>query len=124
MPTIPKISEAEWEIMKILWAGAPLNAAAIIDQLNAKERWHPRTVKTLLNRLVKKKALRFEKSGREYLYEPAVSEKACVRAESESFLQRVFGGALQPMLAHLVEERKLTPKEIKELKQILKIKED
>jgi BlaI family penicillinase repressor len=53
-----------------------------------------------------------------------VSEKACVRAESESFLQRVFGGALQPMLAHLVEERKLTPKEIKELKQILKIKED
>jgi BlaI family penicillinase repressor len=81
-------------------------------------------VKTLLNRLVKKKALRFEKSGREYLYEPAVSEKACVRAESESFLQRVFGGALQPMLAHLVEERKLTPKEIKELKQILKIKED
>jgi BlaI family penicillinase repressor len=124
MRTIPKISEAEWEIMKILWASAPLNAAAIIDQLNAKESWHPRTVKTLLNRLVKKKALRFQKSGREYLYEPAVSEKACVRAESESFLQRVFGGALQPMLAHLVEERKLTPKEIKELKQILKMKED
>ncbi len=124
MSALPKISESEWEIMKIVWsAPSPLPAAAIIEELNKTESWHPRTVKTLLNRLVKKCALSFSKEGREYLYRAKASEKACVRAESESFLQRVFGGALQPMLVHLVQDKELTPDEIKELKKILKAKE-
>jgi BlaI family transcriptional regulator, penicillinase repressor len=124
MNSLPKISDAEWNIMKIVWASAgPISAAAIIEALNREDRWHPRTVKTLLNRLVRKGALGFSKEGREYLYRPKVSEKACVRAESESFLERVFGGALEPMLVHLVQEKKLSASEIKELKRILNEKE-
>ncbi len=86
--------------------------------------WHPKTAKTLLNRLVKKKALAYEQAGRAYLYRPLVQEGDCVRAEAESFLQRVFGGSLQPMLAHFVEQNKLSPKELAELKRLLEKKGD
>ena len=120
MKPLPDISEAEWQVMKVCWAKSPASAQEIIDQLGAQADWHPKTVKTLLNRLVKKRALGFEKEGRAYLYHPLVAEKDCVTAESKSFLDRVFGGSLQPMLAHFVENKNLSPKEITELKRLLK----
>src|SRR5262245_44514016 len=99
MSRLPKISETEWEIMKIVWSRAPVSSGDIIDELVAADStWHPVTAKTLLNRLVEKGALAFHKEGRAYLYRPRVSERDCVRAASESFLQRVFGGMLHPML--------------------------
>jgi BlaI family penicillinase repressor len=82
--------------------------------------WHPKTARTLLARLVKKKALDYEPRGRSYVYEPRLSEAECVDAASRSFLERVFGGALKPMLAHFVEKQKLTPEELKELSNLLK----
>src|SRR5690349_16856841 len=100
MPKIPSISDAEWEVMNVLWgAAAPLMASDVVDRLAAPGGWSPRTVKTLLNRLVKKRALAFEVHGKRYLYRPAVRREQCVRAESRSFLARVFGGAVGPMLA-------------------------
>lgn len=120
MPALPRISETEWEVMKVLWTHAPLTAAEVIERLRARDRtWHPKTVRTLLNRLVKKKALGYRREGRVYLYRPLVAEKDCVAAVTESFLDRVFGGALQPMLAHFVEQRKLTAADLRELQQIL-----
>ena len=120
MPFIPRISETEWEIMRVLWARSPLTAQEVIAALSeAGPAWHPKTAKTLLGRLVKKGALAYEKEGRAYAYRPRVSERQCAAAASESFLDRVFGGALQPMLAHFVERKKLSAKEIQELKKIL-----
>jgi BlaI family penicillinase repressor len=119
MKTIPKISETEWEVMKVLWASSPLSADEIIVQLAAQDDWHPKTAKTLLNRLVKKKALGFEKEGRAYLYHPLVKEAECVRAASDSFLDRVFGGSLTPMVAHFVERKKMSAEQIRELKRLL-----
>ena len=120
---MPKISETEWEVMQVLWAKSPLSAGEIIDALAvADPTWHPKTAKTLLNRLVKKKALGFQKEGRAYLYRPLVKEAECVSAASESFLDRVFGGSLKPMLAHFVEHRKLNAAEIRELKRLLEEK--
>jgi BlaI family transcriptional regulator, penicillinase repressor len=120
MPKLPKISDTEWEIMNIVWNKAPLTAAEIIEALQASDAsWHPKTAKTLLNRLVQKKALGFKKEGRGYLYRPLVQREACLEAESESFLERLFGGSLKPMLAHLVERKKLSAKDIAELRQIL-----
>lgn len=115
---LPRISEAEWEIMKVIWAHAPCSAADIIQRL-ADPSWHPKTIKTFLGRLVSKGAVEFRKEGRAYVYFPLVSEKQCVSAASESFLQRVFGGALKPMLAHFVEQKKLSPSEVRELKKLL-----
>jgi len=120
MARIPRISDAEWEVMKIVWARSPLTAGEIIEALAWKKPpWHPKTVKTLLNRLVKKGALGYEEVDRAYHYLPAVREADCVLAASESFLRRVFGGSLKPMLAQFVEQKKITPDEIKELRRIL-----
>ena len=120
MHNMPRITETEWALMRVLWKRSPLSAQHIIDMLSKQEVWHPKTAKTLLNRLVKKGALGFQKSGRAYLYHPLVAEKDCVAAESDSFLSRVFSGSLKPMLAHFVESGKLSPPEIAELKRLLK----
>ena len=119
MKQIPRISDAEWIVMKVLWNRSPLAASDIIDALAQSERWAPKTVKTLLNRLVKKGALGFERDGRAYSYRPLVTEAACTTEASEAFLARVFGGSLQPMLAHFVEEKRLSAKEVKDLKRLL-----
>jgi BlaI family penicillinase repressor len=121
----PGISETEWEVMKVIWTSkSALPAQGIINALSMRDNWHPKTVKTLLNRLVKKGALGFHKEGRAYLYHPLVTEGECVAAESESFLDRVFGGSLKPLLAHFAETRKLSPAEIAELKRLLKKSEE
>src|SRR5690349_9229829 len=85
----PQISDAEWEVMKVLWERGPLDAQQIVDAIAAPNNWNPRTVKTLLNRLVKKNALAFEVAGRHYVYRPKVAKDACVRRETRSFLSRV-----------------------------------
>ena len=120
MKTAPRISETEWEVMRVVWDRHPITAAEVIERLVRQDAtWHPKTVRTLLARLVKKNALDYEAQGRLYVYEPKVSERDCVAAASDSFLGRVFGGSLKPMLAHFVQHRKLSRKEIAELKRIL-----
>ncbi len=122
MKKVPKISEAEWQVMKLLWGRHPLTANKIVELLSSAKPWKPKTVKTLLNRLVNKKALGYETKGREYHYYPMVSEVECARVESRSFLERVYGGAVTPMLAAFIENGELTTEEIEELKQILERK--
>ncbi len=120
MKRVPRISETEWEVMKVVWAKGPCSAGEIIETLAGSDpSWHPKTVKTYLTRLVGKGALGFRKEGRAYQYRALVKETECVSAASESFLERVFGGSLKPMLAHFVEHKKLSPVEIKELKDLL-----
>jgi BlaI family penicillinase repressor len=121
MRKTPRISETEWEVMKVVWALAPCSAGQIIEALRQTDAsWHPRTVKAFLNRLVKKKVLGFSTEGRAYLYRPLIRREECVDAASESFLGRVFGGSFMPMLAHFVQRDKLTPEEIRELRRLLK----
>ncbi len=121
MRRIPRISETEWELMKVIWSKAPCSAGEIIAALQQADRsWHPRTAKAFLNRLVKKKVLGFSKEGRAYLYRPLVRREDCVDAASESFLERFFGGSLKPMVAHLVQRDKVSAEEIRELRRLLK----
>ena len=119
----PKISDAEWEVMSVVWNRPPAAASDIVEQLEARRGWHSRTVRTLLDRLVKKGALRIEVEGKRYLYWPRVTMQSCVRQESRSFLERVFGGEPASMLVHLVKTTKLTPEQIQELKRVLEEKE-
>lgn len=118
-PHLPTISDAEWEVMNILWGRSPQMAAEVVEAVAIPMGWSPRTVKTLLNRLVKKQALAFEAQGKRYLYRPAVKREQCVRAESRSFLARVFGGAVGPMLVQFVSQAELTPQEIEALQRVL-----
>ena len=115
----PKIAESEWLVMRVLWQKAPRTANEVVDELTGQTKWHPKTVKTLLGRLTRKKALGFKKGGRAYRYYPLVREAECAKAESASFLKRVYRGALAPMLANLLEDEALSDAEIAELRRIL-----
>jgi BlaI family transcriptional regulator, penicillinase repressor len=119
MKKIPKISEAEWEVMKLLWEKSPSTANSLVLSLSASKKWNPKTIKTLLNRLVTKKALGYERKGREYHYYPLIARTECVTAESRSFIKRVYGGALKPMIAAFLENEDITGEDLKELKEIL-----
>lgn len=116
----PAISDAEWDVMGVLWdAPAPLRAGDVIDRLAGRRAWTDRTIKTLLNRLVKKRALAFEVDGNRYLYRPAVPREQCVRAAGRSFLSRVFNGSAGPMLVHFVTQADLSSAEVAELQALL-----
>jgi BlaI family penicillinase repressor len=123
MPKTPKISEAEWIVMEVLWRKYPVTALEVVQQLSAHKQWQDQTIRTMLRRLIRKKALTYKAHGNVFHYAPAVSRDQCVRGESRSFLQRVFGGTAQPLLLHLMQETKLSPAEIAELKRILRTKE-
>lgn len=115
----PKISDAEFEVMKVVWSRSPLSSQEIIDALKGNRSWTPATIKTLINRLLKKGAVAFEKDGKSYLYRPALSKEDCVKSESSSFLNRVFDGALGPLLLHFAKRDDLSKKDMKELRRIL-----
>ena len=118
------ISEAEWEVMKVLWAHDGLTATETMSFLDSRRRWNHRTVKTLISRLVKKGAIRFHQEGQRYRYFPAITRNEAVRAEAVSFLDRVFDGMTLPMLSHFVASSKLNKDEIAELKRMLDDKAD
>ena len=119
MANSPAITDAEWDVMQVLWEEAPLMANDVVERVAARNQWNPRTVKTLLNRLVNKGALRYEAEGKRYRYFPRVTRQECVRRKSRWFLSQVFGGAVGPMLAHFVNEAPLTGEEIRQLRKLL-----
>ncbi len=116
----PSISEAEWIVMEALWERAPQTASEVSKALAPATGWAVNTVRTMLTRLVEKGALlsgENEAGVREF--SPAFEREAMVRAESESFLNRVFHGAAQPLLVHFATRSNLSPDEIGQLKQLL-----
>jgi BlaI family penicillinase repressor len=120
MPTAPDISDSEWTLMEALWESSPQTASELTKTLRASTNWAENTVRTLLTRLVEKGALKTgENASGTRTFLPAVKREACVRAESQSFLDRVFGGAAKPLLVHFAQNSKLSPDEIKELKKLL-----
>jgi BlaI family penicillinase repressor len=116
---LPQISDAEWAVMKVVWNQSPLTTNQVVQALENKTDWKPKTIHTLLSRLVRKGALAFEKKGREYLFRPLVEARECVHAASRSFLSRVFDGEVAPFLACFLERQKLSREEIAELRRIL-----
>lgn len=123
--SIPEISDAEWVVMRVIWSSGDATANQVIAALSETTDWKPKTVKTLLGRLVKKRVLGYERDTadtRSYVYHPLVSERECIRRESRSFLERVFGGAVGPAVVNFLAEEQLTPADIDKLKNILEAK--
>ncbi len=119
MPT-PDIAESEWAVMEVLWEDSPLTAAEVARTLRPTTKWADNTVRTLLTRLVEKGALKTgENAAGTRMFRPSVSRKTCVKAEGDSFLKRIFGGAAKPLLIHFAQNSKLTTAEVKELKRLL-----
>jgi BlaI family penicillinase repressor len=116
MDRLPEISEAEHQVMKLIWGDHPITAMEIIRELTRTTDWKPNTIKTFINRLLKKGAVGFEKSGKEYNYYPLIEEADFVKSESRLFLNRIFGGSLKPMLLAMVENEDLTLEDIEDLR--------
>lgn len=117
---LPKISEAELEIMKVLWSNYPQTANEIIEELEDEMDWKPKTIRTLINRLVQKEAVAYHQDkGRMYAYYPLVSQDNYLQVETKSLLKRFCGAAFKPLLVNFLKEEKLSSEDINELKRIL-----
>ena len=123
MKKIPEISEAEHQVMKVVWLDNPITGTEIINRLMETTDWKPNTIKTFINRLLNKGAIGYEKSGRGYSYYPLIEETDFVKNESRAFLKRIFGGSLKPMLAAMVENEDLSLDDVEELKRRILEKE-
>ena len=119
MRELPQISEAEFEVMKVVWKYAPINTNEITEKLTQTTNWSPKTIQTLIKRLVSKKALTYEKQSRVFVYTPLVKEDEYIRRESNTFLNRFYDGNIISMLASYIEDDKLSETEIDTLRSLL-----
>ncbi len=119
MKPLPQISEAEFEVMKVIWKHAPISTNEITEKLSQTTKWRPKTIQTLIKRLVTKGVLSYEKQSRVFVYTPLVEEKEYIRQESHSFLKRYYGGKITAMLSTYIENDKLSKSEIDTLRSLL-----
>lgn len=120
MKNLPGISEAEFEVMEVLWKNGDLTSSQIIDLLTPNSEWKPKTIQTLITRLVAKNAVTAEKiNGKAYIYSAAINENEYKKYARESFLEKMYNGSVHRMIASMVQDNKLSKKEIDELKKIL-----
>lgn len=117
--TVPAISEAESRVMEVLWHRAPLASEDIVSALDKASSWHEKTIRTLLNRLLRKGAVSAEREGRRYLYSPVLTREQWQSHESRSLLDRVFGGKVAPLLVHFGRNEKLSAKDLAELRKMV-----
>lgn len=119
MKALPQISEAEFEVMKLIWKYAPISTNEITDKLTRTTKWSPKTIQTLIKRLVTKGAITYEKQSRVFVYTPLIEEKEYIGQKSHSFLKRYFNGDITAMLSAYMEDDKLSDSEIDSLRSLL-----
>ena len=119
MKTLPQISEAEFEVMKVIWKHAPISTNEITEKLTRTTKWSPKTIQTLIKRLVTKGALSYEKQRRVFVYTPLIEEKEYIGQESHSFLERYYDGDITAMLSAYIKDDKLSESEIDTLRSLL-----
>ena len=115
-----RISDAEHAVMEVLWDEAPLTAQDVVERVDPERGWSANTVKTLLGRLLAKTAITHEEDGRRYLYRPLVQRDDYVSGESRRLMDRLFGGKLTPLVAHLAQRDELTAEDVAEIEALLR----
>ncbi|WP_406664543.1 BlaI/MecI/CopY family transcriptional regulator [Gallaecimonas sp. GXIMD1310] len=113
------VTDAEFEVLEALWAQAPVPASDVVAWLSHRKPWHEKTVKTLLNRLVQKNCVGFEKEQRRYLYYPLIAREQYVKSQSQGLLDKLFGGRLSPLVAGFAKDKALSEEDINALKQLI-----
>ena len=119
MKALPQISEAEFQVMKIVWEHAPVSTNQVTEYLTRTTKWSPKTIQTMLKRLVQKKALTYDKEGRVFIYTPLIGQQDYVNQESRHFLQRFYNGNLVSMMTVFLDMEELSQQEVDELKELL-----
>ena len=124
MNKLPQISEAEFEVMKVIWKYAPISTNVITEKLLQTTNWSPKTIQTLIKRLVTKGALTYEKQSRMFIYTPVVKESEYIGQESSSFLNRYYDGDITAMVSAYIENDKLSESELDTLRMLLSQKQE
>lgn len=119
MSNLPQISEAEYEVMKIIWQYAPISTNDITDKLLKTTNWNVRTIQTLIKRLASKGVITYEKQSRMFVYTPVIQKHEYVGQESKTFLDRFYNGDITAMVSSFIENDKLSPSEIDTLRTLL-----
>ncbi|MDB5440884.1 MAG: transcriptional repressor, CopY family [Caulobacteraceae bacterium] len=119
-----KISLAEAQVMEVLWRDAPLAAHQILAALLPHPDWTDGTVRTLIQRLVKKGAVIAGGAEKPYAYRPAVTREAYVAAESRGVMDRLFGGSLEAMMLHFARREEMSAERLAQLKAIVEAYEN
>ncbi len=119
MGSLPQISEAEFEVMKIVWKYAPINTNEITEHLIRTTAWSPKTIHTLIKRLTNKGVLTYERQGRIFVYTPLVKQDEYIGQESSSFLNRFYNGDITAMLSSYLEQDRLSTDDIDSLRALL-----
>jgi len=113
------LSKSEQRVLEVLWSENPLTVGQVIERLQESSEWHENTIKTLLTRLVEKKAAARARDGGRFFYRPLVSRDTMLTKESEGLLKRFFGGQMAPLIAHFADKRKLSKRDIEAIEKIL-----
>ncbi|GKX27783.1 beta-lactamase repressor [Vallitalea longa] len=116
---IPNISDAELEVMKLIWDDNPITSETIIKELSEKMTWSSGTIRTFINRLLKKEVIGYKRSGRTFFYYPILTKETYIKAENRTFLQRMYNGAVDRLFYHFIEDENLTEEELDKLQQLL-----
>lgn len=119
MNKLPQISEAEFEVMEVIWEKEPVSTNEIVDAVIENHNWNMRTIHTLISRLDKKGAISHKKDGRTYIYSSIVEKKDYVKSKSKSFIEKFYDGAANKMVLNFIENNMLSQEDIQELKNIL-----
>ncbi len=120
MASLSNISAAEWKLMEIIWQNYPVAGSEVARLLRPRPNWHLKTVKTLLNRLMNKGVIDFEKRKNTYFYSPAISRSRYMENDSKVFIQRLFGGNTVQALIYFMQTTDLSDDEISVLDKLLK----
>ena len=119
-----QISDSEWTVMKVIWAYESISANEIVEKLSPDMNWAPKTIKTMLSRLVAKEIIGYKKNGRSYIYYPLVTSSETIREENRTFIEKVYNGDFSSLLTSFVEQNEFSDEEIDEFKKILESKRD
>ena len=119
MPSLPQISEAEYEVMRVIWKYAPISTNEIVEKLETTTSWSPKTIQTLIKRLVTKHAITYEKESRVFVYTPLVDENVYISQESNTFLKKYYNGNISAMLSAFLDNDQLSDTEINDLRSLL-----
>lgn len=119
MNALPQISQAEFEVMDVVWNYAPISTNEVVERLSKKKAWSPKTIQTMLSRLEKKGVLTHEKDSRIFVYTPLIPKEAYREAEGKSFLNRFFDGALSQLVVSYLNGNELSPEELDALQAVL-----
>lgn len=122
MSDLPQISDAEFDVMNIIWKYAPINTNDIVERLSENKEWSPKTIQTMLIRLEKKGVIAHEKDSRMFVYYPLIKKEAYLEAAGKKICKSLFDGAVDQMVVSLLNQHDLTTKEINDLQAILDAK--